>query len=205
MKSITIKSIKNKEDFNTAVKIFSDAFSEDTLFRFAFPDKNQRLRLTKIIYEFVVKKLVPIMKLKLKGLYVNGKLVSVCTYSTPESKKGWTDELSVAVDKMQKKANDKFIGLIGEYSVKSRQFKIKEPHFYFNELAVTPGEQGKGCGKIIFEYVESQCRKHPAAKSVWLDTPNPVNIKIYKHLGYKIMHRFKFYDLTGCLMCKITK
>jgi GNAT superfamily N-acetyltransferase len=199
-----IRNIKPGE-LKPAVKIFADAFVNDTLFIFAFPDKKKRNRLTKIMYEFVVYKLVPLMKLKLKGLFVKGKLVSVCTYTTPESKTDWTEELAASVNKMRRRANDDSIRLIGEYSMKSRKFKTDTPHFYFNELAVAPKEQGNGYGKKMFKFVESECLKHPSAKGVWLDTPNPDNVKIYKHLGYKVKHRFKFYTLTECVMHKEIK
>jgi hypothetical protein len=198
-----IKNIK-PEDLKFAVIIFTDAFVNDTLFLFAFPDTQQRERLTKIIYEFVVYKLVPEFKLNLKGLYINSKLVAVCTYTTPKSKTVWTDKLDKAVKDMWKKANDNTIKLIGEYSMKSRKFKISEPHFYFNELAVSPKEQGKGYGKEMFKYIESKCLKHPTAIGIGLDTPNPTNVKIYKHIGYKVKHKFRFYDLTGyCIYKKI--
>ena len=200
-----IKSLKNEKELKYAIKIFTDAFSGDTLFLFCFPEVKRRYRLTKIMYEFVVKEVVPAMKLKLKGLFINGKLVSVCTYTTPESKTVWTEELARAVDKMWKQANDSSIKLIGEYSMKSRKFKIDTPHIYFNELAVAPKEQGKGYGKKMFKYIESQCLKHRTATSVLLDTPSPKNVKIYKHLGYTIKHKFKFYNLTGCVMEKKIK
>jgi GNAT superfamily N-acetyltransferase len=200
-----IKGINALSGQKAAVKIFSDAFSEDTLFRFAFPDAEQRYRLTGIMYEFVVYELVPMMRLKLKGLYVKEKLVAVGVYTTPESKTEWTKNLDKAINKMREKAKDESISMIGGYSMKSRKFKIEEPHFYFNELAVSPGEQGKGYGKAMFEYVESQCLKHPAAKGIGLDTPNPDNVKIYKHLGYKVTHKFKFFDLTGYTMYKKIK
>ena len=197
-----IKELSSSGEQKTAVKIFTDAFVNDSLFVFAFQDERTRKRLTKIMYEFVVYELVPQMKLKLKGFYEKDKLVSICTYTTPESKTGWTDELANAVNKMWKRAKDDSIKLIGEYSMKSRRYKTDKPHFYFNELAVAPKQQGKGYGKMMFGYVESQCRKHCTAKGVWLDTPNPNNVKIYKHLGYEVKHRFKFYNLTGCVMYK---
>jgi len=200
-----IKELDTISEQKTAVKIFTGAFVNDSLFIFAFPDGKKRKRLTKIMYEFVVYELVPLMKLKLKGLYVNNKLVAVCTFTTPESKTEWTDELANAVNKMWKRAKDDSIRLIGEYSMKSRRYKIDKPHFYFNELAVTPKEQGRGYGKRMFGYVELQCRKYRAAKGVWLDTPNPNNVKIYKYFGYKVKHRFKFNNLTGYVMCKEIK
>jgi|WetSurMetagenome_2_1015567.scaffolds.fasta_scaffold49770_2 GNAT superfamily N-acetyltransferase len=199
-----IKNIKSV-DLKSAVKIFTAAFVNDTLFMFAFPDIKKRKRLTQIMYEFVVYIIVPEMKLKLKGLYINDRLVVVGTYTTPESKTGWTDNLDKAVKDMWKKANDNSIRLIGEYSMKSREFKIKQPHFYFNELAVMPIEQGKGYGKKMFNYIESECLKHPTAKGIALDTPNPNNVKIYKHLGYEVKHKFKFYNLTGYTMYKKIK
>ena len=196
-----IKSIKSV-DFENAIDIFTEAFIDDPLFLFAFPDFEKRKRLTRIMYEFVVLDLVPEMKLKLIGLIENDKLVSVGTYTTPDSTTGWTDKLDKAVKDMWIKANDNSIRMIGEYSMKSRNFEIKEPHFYFNELAVLPEEQGKGYGKEMFKYVEAKCLKHPAAKGIALDTPNPKNVKIYRHLGYKVVHKFKFHDLTGYTMYK---
>ena len=199
-----IKTLSNAE-FKCAVKIFTDAFANDTLFLFAFPQEKQRYRLTKIMYEFVVYEIVPLMNLKLKGLYDGGKLVSVCTFTTPESKTAWTEELAAAVDRMWKRAKNDSIKLIGDYSMKSRKFRINIPHIYFNELAVAPKQQGKGYGRKMFEYVGAQCRKHPAAGEVWLDTPNPKNVRIYKHLGYSVKHRFKFHNLTGYVMSKKIK
>lgn len=196
-----VRNIK-KDESRQAVRIFTDAFVNDTLFLYSFPGEKQRRRLTKIIYEFVVFEIVPMMKLKLKGLYVNNKLISVCTYSTPESKTEWTDELAAVVNRMWRRGKDDSIRLIGGYSMNSRKFKISRPHIYFNELAVTPKEQGKGYGKKMFEYVESQCRKHTTAKSVWLDTPNPENVKIYKHFGYTVKHKFRFRKLTGYVMSR---
>jgi GNAT superfamily N-acetyltransferase len=200
-----IKELKKASELKNAVGIFTDAFVNDSLFIFAFPDPVQRRRLNKIMHEFVVLELVPAMKLKLKGLYVNDKLLAVGTYTTPESKTDWTGRLDKAVKDMRKKANDDSIGLIGEYSMKSRDLKIKEPHFYFNEFAVTPKEQAKGYGKAMFRYVESQCLKHPKAKAVYLDTPNQLNVKIYKRFGYKVIHKFKFHGLTGYTMYKKIK
>lgn len=199
------KKLKTGEELIKAVKIFSDAFVNDTLFTFSFPDNKQRERLTGIIYEFVVFELVPSMNLELKGLYENKNLVAVCIYTTPESNTAWTEKLGKAVNKMWSKAKDDSVKLIGEYSMNSRNFKIGEPHFYFNELAVSPKEQGKGFGKKMFQHIESECRKHPTAKGIYLDTPNPVNVKIYKHLGYKTVNEFKFYELTGHVMYKSTK
>jgi len=197
-----IRNLISNKECGKAVKIFADAFVNDTLFLYSFPNEQQRKKATKIIYRFVVFELAPIMKLKLKGLFLNGNLVSVCTYTTPESYTGWTDKLEEAVQKMRKRVKSHSIALIGEYSIKSRKFKIEKPHFYFNELAVTPKKQGRGYGKMMFAYVESQCRKHSSAKSVWLDTPNPKNVEIYKHFGYIVRHKFKFRELTGFVMCK---
>ncbi|MFA5404945.1 MAG: GNAT family N-acetyltransferase [Ignavibacteria bacterium] len=200
-----IENFKSDKELNIAINIFTDAFVNDTLFLFSFPDEKQRRILTRIMYEFVIYDIVPLMNLKLKGLFIKNKLVSVCTYTTPESKTVWTNKLEKAVNNMREKADDKSISLIGEYSMKSRIHKIEKPHFYFNELAVSPAEQGKGYGKKMFEYIEAQCLKHPTAQGIYLDTPNPKNVKIYKHLGYKVVSKFKFYELTGYIMYKDIK
>ena len=50
---ILIKPIPEKY-LNESVKIFTNAFINDPLFLFAFPEIDERKRLTQIMYEFVV-------------------------------------------------------------------------------------------------------------------------------------------------------
>jgi len=199
-----IKTI-NTGDYEQTIDIYTGAFANDPLFLFAIPDLTERKRLTRIMYEFVVLELVPLMEMSIKGIYNNDKLIGVCTYTIPESKTTWTDKLDKAVLIMRNKAKNINIRLIGEYSMASSKFRPKQPHFYLNELAIPPEEQGKGYCGLLIKNIESECKAHKSAVGIGLDTPNRENVKLYSHLGYEVTNKFKFYELTGYVMYKRLK
>ena len=87
----------------------------------------------------------------------------------------------------------------------SGKFRPKHPYFYLNELAILTNEQGKGYCRLLIGNIESECKAHKSATGIGLDTPNPENVKLYSHLGYKVTNKFKFYDLTGYTMYKCIK
>lgn len=199
--NIKIKNL-NSSYHKKAVEIFSKAFVNDPLHLFAFPDDKERKRITKLIYELVLLTIVPEIKLKMKGAFVNDKLVGALIYTPPERKWIWSDKLDKAVKVMRKKAKDERIRLIGEYAMTSGKYKQKKPHFYLNELAVLPEMQGNGIGTKLMLSVEPECKKHPTANGTALDTTNIRNVNLYKRIGYKLRRKFEFYDLTGYCMFK---
>ena len=112
-----------------------------------------------------------------------GVLAGVITYTTPESKNEWTDELDLAVSEMRAKAGSERIHLIGEYAMNSMDYKPKFPHFYLNEIAAPPSMQGRGIGAAMIKDVELECVAHPEAIGTGLDTSSADNVRLYKRLG----------------------
>src|SRR4030095_16598252 len=131
---ITINKIIDEKEKQAAIDIFTNAFIDDPLFVFAFPEIGQRKKLTKIMYQFVVFDMVPELNLTFKGAYEDDKLTGSIIYTTPESKP-WSDKMMDAVNKMRKKANDKRINLIGEFAMLTK-YNPPPEHCYGNELAV---------------------------------------------------------------------
>ena len=199
--NITINNI-NSSYFEKAIEIFTDAFVSDPLHKFAFPDEKERKKITGLIYELVILTIVPEMKLKIKGEFVNDKLAGAIIYTPPGSFSGWNDKLDKAVKKMRRKAKNEKIKLIGEYAMTIGKFKPKTPHFYLNELAVSPDMQGKGIGTKLMLSVEPECIAHLTAIGLALDTTNLRNVKLYKKIGYKVINKFDFYELKVYCMYK---
>jgi hypothetical protein len=198
---ITLKNIESSY-YKEAVKIFTKAFASDPLHLFAFPDAKERLRITKLVYELVILAIVPEMKLKIKGAFVDGRLKGAIIYTPPDRKFEWNEKMDKAVSVMRKKAKNENIRLIGEYAMTSGKLKPRKPHFYLNELAVLPEMQGNGIGTKLMLSVEPECRKHPAAVGLALDTTNIRNVNLYKKIGYKVRKEFDFYELKGYCMFK---
>jgi ribosomal protein S18 acetylase RimI-like enzyme len=187
--------IKNifPEDHNEAISIFSEAFTDDPLFKFAFPEDNIRYDQTGIMYSFVVNDMVPVLKLKLVGSYENNELSGCMIYATPESFH-WNEDMNTAVEKMRVASGDERISLIGEYATLSG-FDPKVPNFYGNELAVKKEFRNRGIGKTLCKYLIDQCEQSPSAKGILLDTANSANISIYEKLGWELKKSVPFYDI----------
>ena len=190
--------------FPQAEDIFTNAFIDDPLHLFAFPDLSERIRITKLIYELVVEHIVPVMNLSLIGIFVNDILAGVQTYTTPQSKT-WSEELDNAVIEMRENANNESVNLIGEFSGLTMKHKPKEPHYYLNDLAVSKEYRRKGYGKALMEYAENECLLNPFTDITALDTTNFYNVRLYNKYGYFINTEYDFKGIRCYSMYKKLK
>jgi ribosomal protein S18 acetylase RimI-like enzyme len=190
--------------YSEAVDIFTNAFIDDPLHLFAFPDLKERIRITKLIYELVVGHIVPGMNLSFIGIFVNDILAGVQTYTTPQSKI-WSEELDKAVLKMREKAKNESLNLIGEFSGLTMKHRPKEPHYYLNDLAVSEKYRRKGYGKALMEYAENECLLNPFTSITALDTTNPDNVRLYEKYGYSVNTEYDFMGIKCYSMYKIIK
>lgn len=198
-----IKEIR-KYDYPRAVEIYLECFTDDPLHILAFPELNERLRLTKLIYEFIVYKLVPEMKMKIYGYFEDSEPAGVITFSPHEPDRKWNDNLQNALDEMKVKANDKRINLIGEFAQLSGNIKLPFNYFYANELAVSREYRRKGIGRKLMERVESDALKS-GINYIVLDTTSEDNFMLYKKWDYELFQIYFFKELKCYKMFKNCK
>ncbi len=191
---IEIKKIP-KEHITEAVDIFTGAFIDDPLFKFAFPELNQRKRLTKVMYEFVVYDMVPQLNLMMIGAYVDDILAGCEIYTTPEANE-WDERMNVSLKKMRAKANDDAINLIGEYA-RLKKYDPGVVHFYGNEIAVKGEFRKKGIGKALADNMIKECKNHTTAQGIIIDTANENNIKLYEKWGWVLKGVYNFYTIKS--------
>jgi len=193
-----------KEDSAKAVEIYTEGFSKDPLHLFAFPDEVERIRITKVIYSFMVYELVPLMGLKIIGAYLYDELAGVLIY-TPLDSKEWNDEMNKAAVKMQRAAANENVKLIGEFSIEAMKRHPAEPHFYMNELSVSEKYRRKGIGSGLLLEAEKEARLNPPVNCVLLDTTNPKNVVTYQEIEYEVRETYPFHTLTSYSMWKKIK
>jgi GNAT superfamily N-acetyltransferase len=199
---ILIKDIPEIQ-YREAVDIFSEAFYDDELFVFAFPEPAQRNRLTEIMYEFVVYVMVPMLNLKLKGAYVKDKLAGCVIYTTPDAD-NWGEQMMDSIQKMREKANDERINLIGEFA-RLGGYEPEGIYYYGNELAVKKEYRGRGIGKALVYSIIDDCRNSDECRGILIDTANPDNIEMYKRWGFELKETKDFYKIKKYFMWKQNK
>lgn len=176
-----------------AVEIFTEAFINDDLFMFAFPEKEQRKRLTKIMYGFVVYDLVPKLNLTIKGAYINNVLAGCIIYTTPDANE-WGEQMYEPLQRMREKAGDDRIKLIGEFAM-LHGYEPEGKYYYGNELAVRKDFRNKGIGKALVKYMIDESGKSKEANGILIDTANLNNVKMYRRWGFELMEIKDFYEL----------
>lgn len=181
------------EYFPAAIEIFADAFRDDPLFMMAFPESAERIRCTKIMYEFVVNSMVLILKLHILGAFESGGLVGCMIYSGTESKL-WSDEMNNALDEMRTKANNASINLIGEFA-RVEGYEPAVRYIYGNELAVKYAFRGRGIGAELCNELVKICDEDMNAEGILIDTANGKNLKLYSSLGWELKQTLPFYDI----------
>lgn len=197
---IIVKKISEK-DFKASIDVYSEAFTDDPLHVYLFPDFEERLRITKLFYEMVVNNFVYGLNLQIIGVYDNNILAGVLIYSRPDSTE-WNEEMMNVVIEMRRKAKNEKVNYVSEYTLKANNFKPREKHFYLNELAVGKKHRGKGFARMLIAEAEKDAKNFPEVKIMGLDTSNKANVDIYKKIGFDVFKEFPFRSLKGYVMRK---
>jgi GNAT superfamily N-acetyltransferase len=64
---------------------------------------------------------------------------------------------------------------------------VDEPYIHVNMLAVVPGSQGRGLGRVLLERVQAMSRERADSRGVTLSTERERNVALYRHLGYRVV------------------
>jgi len=197
MQEIIVKDVPERF-LSEAVEVFTFAFVDDPLFQIAFPEYEKRIKMTRIMYEFVVCDMVRGLNLSLKGAYAEGELAGCIIFSTPQSY-GWSDTMMGAVMKMREKANDERIDIIGQYA-RLEKYDPGVEHYYGNELAVKKEYRKMGIGKKLADFMINKSLYDPLSKGVLIDTANEDNVRLYEKWGWKLMNVKEFYGIKAYSM-----
>lgn len=182
-----------------AIEVFTEAFAGDPLFMFAFPEEGTRKKQTRIMYEFVVLDMVSLLNLRLLGAFSDSNALTGCMiYSTPERKE-WGKHMDSAILKMREKSNNSRIGLIGEFAM-MEGYDPGKPLFYGNELAIRSEYRRQGIGKALTNYLICECKRHPAAEGILIDSANTNNVKLYEKWGWELKQARDFYSIKKYFM-----
>ncbi len=200
MKILIVKKI-TEVDFKAAIEVYTEAFTDDPLHVYLFPELEERIRITKLFYEMVVNEFVYGLNLQFKGVYVNNILAAVLIYARPDSTE-WNEEMMNVVIDMRRKAKNDKVNFVSEYTMKANNFKPREKHFYLNELAVGKKHRGKGFARMLIAEAEKDAKNFPEVKIMGLDTSNKANVDIYKKIGFDVFKEFPFRSLKGYVMRK---
>lgn len=179
-----IASKKNNEEIS---KLFAKSFKDYPLFTYYFPEDQNRLKNLELLHESII-----CYNLKNGKVYLyeeNDKIVG-CLISI--NLNGWNinkiDMISCGAIKIPFKLGIKFLSKqsdIEKVMDTTHKNIIKNNlHSYLWAIAVDPDYQNRGIGKKLINYYLNENKSLP----IYLETSDLKNVKIYKKLGFKLVH-----------------
>lgn len=172
-------------DLDDAAEILAQAFHDDPLQRYAFPDEDERRRLSPGHFR------VPLeYGLRFGTVHVApgaGVIVALppgATEITPErAEEGGITRLPSIIG--AEPAARVMSVLAAAEPMHHRH--APGPHWYVMVLGVAPDAQGTGVGRALLESIFAEA--DPARHPVYLETAQPRNIAFYGHMGFAVVEQ----------------
>lgn len=167
-----------------AAKALTNAFFEDPIQRYVFPDETERKEKSIPHFSAIIQ-----YGLLFGEVYTANNFEGAVVWLRP-------GETTVTPDKAQQGGLADLPKTIGEapftrfisvldYADQFHKQDMKEPHWYTMVLGVDPSYQGKGYGSALLSPIldEAKTKNIP----VYLETAQPKNVSFYKRMGFELI------------------
>ena len=167
-------------------EVLSDAFQEDPVFSKLIPNDKERHKTLFKIFKFQIKYClkhgIVLSTSNLKGisLWFPPKNVFISIWKSIKS-----GSLSLIF-----KIKWKNLDILRKYDGFSEYLHKKlapNPHWYLSTIGIDPKHQGKGIGRRMLSFMVKKIAKDQ--KTIFLETNSRRNVKLYKHFGFRNLHK----------------
>lgn len=172
-------------DVSAVVAVLAEAFGSYPVMRFVLgADAHDPRRLRRLVELFVTARVVrgePML-----GIRADSGLVAAAVVSFPgrvETPASFGPLRAAVWQELGAAAEARY----DAYGAATRPFTVDEPHIHLNMVGVVRRHQGAGLGRCLIEEVERMSAADPGSAGVTLNTEDPRNVALYRHLGYGII------------------
>ena len=168
--------------------IWADAFEQDPLMRWVFPDQSARVASLRRWWEFSLDHMPP--GAELHGTRADGCVAywqPPCEEEAPSTRQdgasgeqsGEYAEFVVMMTELLGELAPSRMEALGQI----HQARLPEPHWYLAVLGTSPGQQSKGLGSKVLAPMLERCDR--IGLPAYLESSNPVNVGFYRRHGFK--------------------
>jgi len=167
-----------------AVTVLRDAFHDDPIFRFHFPDPALRSRVFEIFFDDVIH-----AHMRFRHVYAvmdGDRLVGAAVWRPPSAKADtWRDQLRALITHCRLMAQSpRIAGKLLHGFATLEQTHPGIPHWYLFFIGLDPALRGRGIGARLMAPV---LKIADAEQSLcYLETPFQQTIAFYRKLGYEV-------------------
>lgn len=191
-----------KRDVKKVIETLVQAFLDDHLLGYFFPDPKSKLRFLPKFFNYRVKNGF----LYGKVLATSENIEGVVILTQSEYKEfSWLRAIRTGGIGLYRAAASETLSRMRElesFVVSKRNDCISEPHWYLGSLAVHPDHQGKGLASKLVRPILEMCSSQN--KPCVLETQGEGLVQIYKHYGFDVVDSFTlpFANLPHWVMVK---
>jgi len=166
-----------------ALSTICQAFSQDPMVRWIFPDAEGRARLLPALFRVM-------MRYGLRRGHVTHSqdARAVAVWFSPENPVGVGGLIQAGMLTVPFKTGfgpwAKFLGANGVMEKIHKKY-VPEPHWYLLGIGVDPELQGQGIGTTLLE--EGLARADASGVPCYLETSEPRNLPFYERLGFVVL------------------
>ncbi len=177
--------------------IWADAFEQDPLMKWVFPDDAVRVKSLRRWWAFFLDHQPP-------GSELHGTRIDGCVayWQPPQSKKDISKGPEEA-DRGGSEGQMVFVAmmseLLGELAPsrmealgQMQQARLSEPHWYLAVLGTSPNQQSKGLGGRVLAPMLNRCDR--IGELAYLESSNPANVGFYRRHGFEPLGEFTLGD-----------
>jgi ribosomal protein S18 acetylase RimI-like enzyme len=179
-------------DLDRATLVISQAFRDDPLWCYLFPDRQRRVTALPRFFGTFVN-----LGIRTQQAYgVGAPLEGVAVWSAPQKTGAkFADYLNAGFPRLI--FGPLFFSFFKAQNIFTRFEQMQKryapgPHYYLNTIGVLPAAQGQGLASQLVKPFLAQADAQGV--SAYTETMTPSNVTLYEHYGFKTVER---YDIPG--------
>jgi len=174
------------KNINHLAHAVSQAFFDDPLFQYFFPDEATRLQLSFYTFKFIIahalqKGFVSETSAALEGIFV--------VLPSDHIHRGVMDQIRFGALQMLLRQGGAALNrqkTASEYMKSLHAHYLSRPHLYWSTIAVAAGSRGQGFASALMRPMLAKA--DAAERPCYLDTHNEDNVRLYQHFGFRVVH-----------------
>ncbi|MGD9381995.1 MAG: GNAT family N-acetyltransferase [Candidatus Thorarchaeota archaeon] len=177
-----------KRDMEKVIETLVQAFIDDHLLGYFFPEPETRLRFLPKFFNYRVKNGLLYGKVLATSENIEG--VVILTQSK-YNEFSWLRAIRTGGIGLYRTTGSEILSRMREvesFVINKRDECISEPHWYLGSLAVHPDYQGKGLASKLVRPVLEMCSSQN--KPCVLETQGEGLVEVYKHYGFDVIDSF---------------
>lgn len=182
---MTVKRL-DRQRFDDVVHVLCAAFRDYPVMRYVVGDASDYDRGVRTLITFFLESRLTRGMPVLGARDDDGRLAGVALLVQPDPPP-WPPELTACYEGLADGLGADAVARLESYADAGKALRPDRTFYFLGMLAVRPDAQGRGHGRRLLDAVAALSVRDPRSEGVCLDTEDPKNVDLYRHVGYEVV------------------